>query len=410
MGIQRAATLYPVNTTTVDTGTGIDIRLLDSAQAGADDDTQTATATHTQDNVERTFDPATGGVTNTNNAGTTLFKTGWALRLSEDMTPADDTNCNAFLTTGNFVLNLQVAVNQSGGTYASGTYAPLWKMSIWRYDPATNTGTAIGGTSNNSLSWNIAPVGGDLGTFKNIGLTINSAVFFPNGVEFAQGEVLLLQIGLNTQTIPNPTVGTATWTYTLRVDNANTNITFISGQGIRAACALSNSLVGVGVPTRSVLSEIARTADGRGIVTRGASSLALSRNAIGVGTISRVLALALERSAVGAGTVTRTLAGALARSASGSGVVMRTLALALERSADGRGAISSSKATDASKSFDLIGTGTITEVHPVQAYRTFSLTGNGVVSGRIEIPIDEVPEGGGGTTVVRRKIIVYDKV
>jgi hypothetical protein len=245
MGLQRAAVLYPVNTATVDTGTGIDIRLLDTVEAGADDDTQTVTATHTQDNVERTFDPATaaGAVVADTNA---LQKKGWALRLAEDCTPDDDANCNAFLVPANHVVNLQVAVDQAGGTYASGTYAPLWKAALYRYNPATDTGVVVASTGNNSLSWNVTPVTGDLGAFKNIALTFNAAAQFPNGVELQQGEILLLQLGVRTQTIPNPTLGTATFTYTLRVDNANTNITFASsGGGIAQLCRSSSLALAV---------------------------------------------------------------------------------------------------------------------------------------------------------------------
>ncbi|MFA6204211.1 MAG: hypothetical protein WC710_13625 [Gallionella sp.] len=241
MSLSTAAVLYPVNSTTVDTGTGIDIRLLDSAEAGANDDTQTATATHTQDGVERTFDPATAGVTNTNNANTTLFKMGWALRLTEDMTPTDDTNCNAMLTSGTLTVNLSATINQSGGTYLTGSYTPEWKASLWRYDPTANTGTLIAsGTGTGTPTWNYTPATGDLGTFKTVAISI--AV--PSNIEFLQGEILLLQVGLSTFTIPNPTLGTATWTYTLRVDNSSTNVTWAADQAIAAICGMVGSSSG----------------------------------------------------------------------------------------------------------------------------------------------------------------------
>jgi hypothetical protein len=243
MGLQTAAVLYPVNSTTVDSGAGIDIRLLDSAQGGADDDTQTVTATHTQDNVERTFDPATAGVTAVADARAFQGE-GWALRLTEDMTPTDDANCNAFLSPLNHVVNIQIAVNQSGGTYTGGTYAPSWRAALIRYNPATDTGTVVATSANNAVSWNYTPATGDLGTFKNLAITFNAAAQYPNGIEFSAGEILLLQIGVNTGTIPNPTLGTATWTYTLRVDNANTNISWASGQGICEVCKTTGSASG----------------------------------------------------------------------------------------------------------------------------------------------------------------------
>lgn len=243
MGIQTAAVLYLVNTTTVDTPTGGDIRLLDSAQAGPDDNTQTVTATHTQDNVERTFDPATGGVTTVNEVGTGTLQFGWGLRLTEDMTPSDDTNCNAALTSGTLTINLQAAVSQSGGTYVSGNYSPTWKAALWRYDPSTDAQTLIESVASVATpTWNITPGTGDLGTFKAVSLSL---VIDPL-VEFAAGEILVLELGLNTGTIPNPTIGTATWTYTLRVDNSGTNITFASGQGIRTLCPIDGTSSGLG--------------------------------------------------------------------------------------------------------------------------------------------------------------------
>lgn len=246
MGIQTAAVLYPVNTTTVDTGVGIDIRLLDSAEAGANDDTQTVTATHTQDNQVRVFDP--GSTNNTNRLGAEFQAEGWALRLADDMTPADDANCNAVLKAGTLTVNVQVAINQSGGTYASGTYAPFWGTSLWRVNLAADTATLISNASAGSASWTVGGIFADLGTFKNVAITHAIAA----DVEFQPGEVLYLQCAVGTVTIPNPTVGTATWTYTLRVDNANTNITFAAGQGIRTLCPIGGTSAGVaaasGVP------------------------------------------------------------------------------------------------------------------------------------------------------------------
>lgn len=87
MGIERAAVLYLRNSTTVDTGGAVDIRLLDDVNAGVLNTMQTASAVHTQDNQEFTFDPQTVPTANGNNAGTTLQLLGWALRLAEDMTP-----------------------------------------------------------------------------------------------------------------------------------------------------------------------------------------------------------------------------------------------------------------------------------------------------------------------------------
>lgn len=239
MAIQTASPLYPVNSTVVDSDTGIDIRLLDSAEAGADAN-QSVNFTHAQDNVNRTFDPANTGVTAV--ADSNAFQgEGWALRLTEDMTPNDDTNCDVVLTPGTVAVSLRVNLDQTGGTYAAGTYGPTFKAALFKYDPATNTGTLIASGSTGGITWTLGGVGDDLGTAKTA--TFNISV--PSNVEFAQGEILLLQIGLNTGTVPNPTLGTATFTCTLSADNTNTKITWGAGQALAALCFITGSVAGL---------------------------------------------------------------------------------------------------------------------------------------------------------------------
>lgn len=307
MPIERADILYPLNSTTVDTGAGIDIRLLSSAQGGADDDTQDCDATHTQDDVERTFDPATAGVTTAASA-TSLQKKGWALRLAEDMTPSDITNCVAMLNAGTLVVSIVVAIDQTGGTYVSGTYGPRWRASLWKYNIAADTGTQIAVGSVTTPTWDITPATGDLGDFK----TATISLVIASNTTFTLSETLLLQIGLNTMTIPNPTLGTATWTYTLRVDHVNTNIDFAAGQGIRAACSFSNDLTGKGTVTRGALAVgIPRTLIGKGTVTSSKAVIASkSFNLVGKGTVSHTKAVAMERSLVGKGEILTTGANA----------------------------------------------------------------------------------------------------
>lgn len=302
MGIQTAAVLYPVNTTTVDTGTGIDVRLLDSAQAGADDDTQTCTATHTQDNQVRAWDPANASSANRDPTNT-LLKQGWATRLTEDMTPADDTNCNACLTAGTLTVNLQVAVNQAGGTYTGGTYTPAFVAGLWRYNPSTDTGTLIANGFVFGPSWNYTPVTGDLGTFKAAAVPVAVTSL----TEFQAGEVLLVQLGVAVVTIPNPSVGTATWTYTLRVDNVDTNITFAAGQGIRTLCPVDGTVAGsaeaLGVsvkvlPTVGIDSSIATVL---GVLQADANMVGISS---GSATVSGVLQSIAQMAGISGGVAT----------------------------------------------------------------------------------------------------------
>lgn len=246
MGIETAAVLHLRDDTTVDTGVGINILLLSASTTGFGPAEQSASATHTQDSVERTFDPLVANVTNTNHAGDTLFKRGWALRLTDDMTPSDDTNCNAALTAGDATINLVCKINQTGGTYAGGNYGPTWRASLWRYNISADTGVLIAAGSVATPTWGYTPASGDLNTYKNVVININ----VPSIVEFQPGEVLLLQVGLNTGTIPNPTLGTATWTYTLAIEPAgqNCNITWDTSptQGIRTLCPIDGTVAGVG--------------------------------------------------------------------------------------------------------------------------------------------------------------------
>lgn len=254
MPLNQSSILYPVNTTTVDTGAGIDVRLLDSV-AGTADSTQTASFTHTNNNVERTFDPATGGVTNTNNAGTTLFKAGWALRLAEDMTASDDTKCDAFLNSGTLTVGIVIRISQTGGTYAGASYTPTFRASLWRYNPSTDTGTLIAaGTT--TATWTIGGIMDDTATPKNLSISIAVPNTTFGAVKGTAAEIFYLQVGMNTGSIPAPTLGTGAYTATLTVGTANTNITFAAGQAISQVCyvvgssAGTASVTGTGAPVK----------------------------------------------------------------------------------------------------------------------------------------------------------------
>lgn len=297
MTIQTAGTLYLDNGTNVDTGAGIDVRFLNASNPGVADSTQTASFSHTNDNVERTFDPATAAVTNTNNAGTTLFRTGWALRLSQDMTPTDDTNCNAALVAQTITVTIRTTATQSGGTYASGTFQPTFRASLWEYDPTTDAGTLIGAGSSNTTTWNVAAVGGDLGTTKTVTITITLSALW----EFTQGRVLLLQLGLNTGTVPNPTLGTGAFIQSVTIADPTDPTTVVFGtSGIRTLCAST----GTATTTSS--------ADGvSGLVKPGAGS------SLGVATVSGVSGA--TKGSAGTATAGATVSGVSAAVKGGTG-------------------------------------------------------------------------------------------
>lgn len=260
MPLNTSTVLYFLNTTTVDTGTGIDIRLL-SSSTGAADQTQTFTYTHTQDSIERTFDPATAAAaTNTNNAGTTLFKCGWALRLSNDMTPTDDANCNAMLVAQTLNVNLYLRSNQTGGTYTGGNFTPTVRASLWKYNPSTDTGTLIAaGTA--APTW--AVTGGTNNTFQSVAVPITVA----SNVEFDPAEVLYVQAGMNSGTIPNPTLGTGTFTITLEANSSNTNLTFGTNGEISQVCFLFGSATGSGSASGAGVPVLPTTGTGTGTGT-----------------------------------------------------------------------------------------------------------------------------------------------
>jgi hypothetical protein len=239
MSVQTASVLYLDNDTTVDSGTGIDIRLL-SGSTSSTNVTQDCTATHTQDNVHRTFDPADSAIT-ANDDPLVMQNLGWATRVTEDMTPSDDTNCNVVLEAQTLTVPLFVTVDQSGGTYVAGSYGPQWEVSLWDYDPVADTGTLIASGANSDTTWNYTPATGDIGTFK----TVSVSVTISSDHEFTEGNILLLQIGLNTLTIPNPTLGTATWAYSLRIQTSGeSNIAWESGKELASLCFITGSAAG----------------------------------------------------------------------------------------------------------------------------------------------------------------------
>lgn len=385
MGIQRALTLYPVNSTTVDTGVGIDIRFLSSTNGGGNG-TQTCTAVHTEDNVERTWHPTIAGI-NAAEDSRTLIKYGWALQPVNDMTPGDDTNCDVVLAAQTVTVSVDVAVGWTGTPLTAAN--PLWRCGLFQYNPTANTATAIAdGSGNAAAAWVILT---ENGTFKTV--TFNVTV--PETV-FTSGNILLAQFGLNTATLGNPITGTITYTFTYRMNN-NTSKVVLASKLVQA-CALSSSLVGDGVNTRGALeTAMSRDLVGVGVLSESRAVVASkSFNLVGDGTITRQLAVAEEKNLVGDGvlSMTRTVAAAKSFDLTGDGTISReALQVGLSRNLVGDGVLDVSKAVAASKTFDLVGEGVITEVHPVQTFRTFNLVGIGEIDGTITIPLDEIPTG-----------------
>lgn len=398
MAINYSATLYPRNDTTVDTGTGIDIRLLGST-AGSTDTTQSVTWTNAQDNIERTFDPATAaGATNTNNAGTTLFKMGYALRLSEDMTPGDDTNCDSILTAGTLSVNLETTITSAGGTLPSTADATIThRASLWQYKPSTDTGTLIAAGSQ-ATTWTNA----ERGTYK----TTTVSVVVGSVVTFAAGEVLLLQVGANSGTLGNPALGTQTYTFTFRLGSV-TRIDWATNQGIRQVCTLTTSTSSAGVPTRNYgITPTVYTSVAAGHTTYSKlSTLAKSFALTAVAAASRtgLLVLALPRDLIATATPSYNRQAAAQRTANltaQGAVISHNRALSIGRLATGIGIATYLKQVTASKSFTLNGVGTSTFSKFTIANREFTVVGQarivmtGPNASMISMPLDDIPDGG----------------
>jgi hypothetical protein len=414
VGIQRADVLFPVNSTTVDSATGIDIRLLDSAQAGATDSDQSVRWTHTQDGTNRTFDPDNALVTTADNPQTFQGK-GWALRLSEDHTPADDTNCNSILKAGTLSVQMRCLLNANGGSNLGGVNTISMRVALFKYNVSTNASGGLIATGSANQTWDTSALGGENNTRKNTTISVVVA----SDVEFLANEVLLLQLGANATTLVNATLGTTNYDLTLDVDDSGTFLDFASGQGIRIRCSLSDTTIGKGTVTLSRALTMSKSLVGKGVVTMTRlSTIAKTFSLIGKGVVTHTKAVAKDFDLVGRGTATMTRVVVAAKSFTlvGKGVVtLGGSLIAMARSAVGKGVVISAKATAAAKTFSLIGKGVVTEVHPVQAFRAFNLVGKGEIlktganASTITLPIDEVPgEGGGETIIVKKYFSIFD--
>lgn len=393
MGIQRADVLFPVNSTVVDSAAGIDIRLLDSAQAGATDSDQSVRFTHAQDGQERTFDPDNALVTTV--ADPLSFQgEGWALRLTEDHTPTDDTNCNSVLTAQALSVTVRCLLNMNGGTNAGGLTTITFRASLWRYNTSSNTGTLIGSASQ-PTSWDTSVLGGENNTRKNTQISPISVA----RTEFLANEVLLLQLGCEGTTLPDATLGTTNFDVTLDVDDPGTFLDFAAGEGIRIWCQLTNNVVGEGlvpVPTKAITQP--RTATGEGLVSSTkATIVSKTFNLIGEGLVSRTLAVAEDFDLIGEGisSMTRVVGASVTVTVLGEGLVTRALDVGIPRTVIGEGLVSFTKAVIVTKIFDLIGEGLVSMDKNTQAQRTFDLVGEGVVTRTlaVAIPRDVVGDG-----------------
>lgn len=156
--------------------------------------------------------------------------------------------------------------------------------------------------------------------------------------------------------------------------------------------------------TKATMAAKVLNAVGEGLSTyTKAANINKTLDVVGEGLVSRVLALTKPLTVVGEGLSSGTKATAAAKTLDvvGEGFVSRQVSVVKTLAAVGEGFTSYVKAAAISKILNAVGEGFITETHPVQAYRTFTVPGEGQVvmlgplGSKIEIPLIRVPTGSG---------------
>lgn len=230
MALQRAATLYPINSTTVDTGAGIDVRALSDTEPGATDSNQNIDNASQGTNIERTVDPATNNPSLVNNAATTAAKIGYAIPTTGMDT--GESRCSAILKAQTVTVAFHGAASGTGTGTGNDVLTP--RASLWKYNPSTDTQTLIAGASGSAISKSAAFAYSDSTYDASVAITVASDVVF------ASGEVLMVQFGGNVACSAG-FLGSARQTvWAVHVDLNTTSVTF-GTSGLRQSCAESAS-------------------------------------------------------------------------------------------------------------------------------------------------------------------------
>ena len=412
MTLQRAAVLYPVNTTTVDTGGAIDVRALSSTEPGATDSSQSVQNATQGSNAERRFNPANANDTTTLNAASAQDGVGWAVPVT-DATLGDMATVDTACIPGLAAQTMTVAWTGSltgtgtGGAGANDVLTP--RASLWKYRPDNNSAVLIAGGSGTAITTSALLAYGPTAYSASVSLSLAAGVGFSIG---AQAQVLLLVIGANMATGAGLLGGARTFTATIDVDVSTTKITF-GTSGLRQLCFILPSLVGEGVSTRLFDVGLPRNTVGEGAPT--ATKLATVSKSFdlageGVADMTRLVTAAKSFDVVGEGVPTRDANSiTMADDVIGDGTPTMTRLVTAAKAFDlaGDGVVTHVK--DVSMSDDAVGEGVITFLKPLTAARSFNVVGEGSVDGRIEIPIDKIPEvDGGGAPTVIKKLYLFD--
>jgi hypothetical protein len=404
--VDKSLVWYLRNDETVDTGTGIDVRVMRDSSSTADS-SQTWTSTNSQQGQFRVFDPATLG-SNTNTDPFNVFTgRGWAIRPADSL--PDDPRCKLLVPAQMYRVNAVMALEWSGSPV--GDITIQCRVALCRYNPTTNTGSIIAASAGSFPSWN-ALGSPESGTQQSVAPQIS----VPTTV-LERDEVLMLQVGVRLTTTPGPLLG-GTVTYTGRLFIGGPSATRmdmeISDLPFQQQCYVSDGSDGSGAADRElVIVRALKQADAAAAGSKNLLVVRAQRDASAGGAADRTLRLRHGDALLGEGHAARALTVSHDQGAQAPAFTHKELLV--RRSAEdvpGTGVSDFSREWDAYRYAARQGTGETTFSRTVIFVRSATANAVGEVDpneARIALPIADLPAAGDGGTVNIRKIFpIFD--
>lgn len=333
---------------------------------------------------------------------------GWAINRYGGDGMNSVATAKRYIPAGVWTFTMNVAIPAAGALTGSLTVSNIYQ--VFRVS-ATGARTALFTATSNTVA------SGALGAANSGLLTANSASQ-PAYVLEADETIHVGVISNMVQaagTLGGTRAGVATYT----IGSIN-EFMQVPAPGVRTMYFNTFTLAGNNSITFPMSISLNRSTTGKGDITSTKNTIASKTfSLIGNGTISSSKFVAASR------TFTLQARGTATEQASINKVPY---------SLTGRGTPTFSKSVIASKSFSLLGTGTasrqnllvillsrnlqgkgqITETHPVQAFRTFTIQGRGIIPSQgqnastVTLPLNGIPEAGGGGTTIVKKILIFD--
>lgn len=321
-------TWYVDNVETVDTGTDINVRELQTTVPGVAATGQTFNVTHTGDNVSRWWNPATSANADANDPNSVLLRRGWAIPLDR-LTPGD-ARCQVLIPAQTITVVVDASLGWTGSPAGASNMSA--KASLWRYDPTTDVGVLIAsGTQAFPDSWGgLGNPGSGAYQTANVSITVPETTL-------ERGELLLVQIGAQTGTMSNPVLGgTVNYSSQLRI-GTTTASRVILAEPLQALCAVSDTSTGKASTLRdSITLSVGRSIPAIGVPDRSLLIVYTSSVSEAVGTSSRRLTVSHDQASVGQAVAARTIATDHAVELHGRGNADRYLVIvAATRNAEG---------------------------------------------------------------------------